>query len=184
MVDITEISAIVTAAGVLVGVVYYILEMRHQTRIRKTDLVIKLYSMLNNDEFLDAVRKITSLQIEDYEGYVKQYGSLLSESPMHKAFSTVSGFYEFIGILLYRNQIDINLVYDVIGTRMIRMMYEKLRPIVHGARKEFDEPLAYAGFEYLHNELLRKEPQLRKTWEKAILPAVSDSNSTDESSRC
>jgi hypothetical protein len=30
MVDITEVFAIVAAAGVLVGVVYYIVDMRHQ----------------------------------------------------------------------------------------------------------------------------------------------------------
>jgi hypothetical protein len=44
MVDITEISAVVAAAGVLVGVVYYVLEVRHQTRIRQTDFITRLYS--------------------------------------------------------------------------------------------------------------------------------------------
>ena len=33
----------------------------------------------------------------------------------------------------------------------------------------------------LHNELLRKEPKLRKTWEKASLRTVSDSNLPNES---
>jgi hypothetical protein len=36
MVDITEISAIVAAAGVLVGVVYYVLDIRHQRQARQT----------------------------------------------------------------------------------------------------------------------------------------------------
>jgi hypothetical protein len=38
MVDITEISAVVAAAGVLVGVAYYILDMKHQRQVRQTDL--------------------------------------------------------------------------------------------------------------------------------------------------
>jgi len=179
MVDIQTVSIMLASASVIAGVVYYALQIRHQTRIRKTDFVMKLYSMINADEFLDAVRKVASLQIKDYEDYVKQYGSVLSESPMHKAFSTTCNFYETIGTLLLRNQIDINLVYDVIGSRIIKMMFEKLKPIVYGARKEFDEPSAYAGFEYLHNELLRKEPQLRKTWEKALL-TVTDSKLPNE----
>ena len=37
MFDITEISAIVAAAGVLFGVAYYILDMRHQTKVRQTE---------------------------------------------------------------------------------------------------------------------------------------------------
>lgn len=35
MVDVTEISAVVAAAGVMIGVVYYILEIRHQTKARQ-----------------------------------------------------------------------------------------------------------------------------------------------------
>ncbi len=184
MVDITEISAVVAAVGVLVGVVYYILEMRHQTRIRKTDLIIRLYSTVNTHEFMDAFRKVASLQVKDYEGYVKQYGSMLSESPIRTALNTVCGFYDFVGILLMRKHVDINLVYDVIGSRMIQMMYGKLQPILLGIRKDFGEPLAYGGFDYLCNELLRKEPQLRKTWTKASLSSIKDVNSLNEPSRC
>jgi hypothetical protein len=51
MVDITEISAMVAAAGVMIGVVYYILEIRHQTKARQdtakttqADLLMRLYS--------------------------------------------------------------------------------------------------------------------------------------------
>ncbi len=168
MVDITEISAVVAAAGVLAGVAYYVLEMGHQTKIRKTDLIVRLYSTVNTPEFADALRKVASLQVKDYESYVKQYGSMLSESPMHTAFGTVCGFYDFVGILLMRKHVDINLVYDVIGSRMIQMMYGKLKPILLGVRKDFEEPLAYGGFDYLHIELARKEPQLRKTWEKHL----------------
>ena len=47
MVDITEISAIVAAAGVFVGVIYYILEIRHQTEIRETDLAIRMNPWMN-----------------------------------------------------------------------------------------------------------------------------------------
>jgi hypothetical protein len=50
MVDNTEISAFVAAAGVLIGVVYYILDMRNQTRIRKTDTLMKLYSSVSSKE--------------------------------------------------------------------------------------------------------------------------------------
>jgi len=173
-VDITEISAIVAAAGVMIGVVYYILEMRHQTRIRKTDLIVRLYSTVNTREFVDAMRKVASLQVKDYEDYVKQYGSMLSDSPMHNAFGTVCGFYDFVGILLIRKHVDITLVYDFIGSRIIQIIYGKLKPILLGVRKDFGGPLAYGGFDYLYSELMRNEPQLRKTWTKAFLSPVED----------
>jgi len=40
MVDITEISAVVAAAGVLVGVVYYLLDVHNQSIIRKPMYII------------------------------------------------------------------------------------------------------------------------------------------------
>jgi hypothetical protein len=58
MVDITEISAMVAAAGVLVGVVYYILDMRNQHKIRKTDLVIRISSFGTRRDFLEACTDI------------------------------------------------------------------------------------------------------------------------------
>ena len=61
MVDITEISAVVAAAGVLVGVIYYILDIRHQTRIRQTDFVIRLYSTFGSREFMESYGRIADL---------------------------------------------------------------------------------------------------------------------------
>jgi hypothetical protein len=43
MVDIQTISVAIASADVLVAAIYYILQIRHQTTIRKTDLLIRLY---------------------------------------------------------------------------------------------------------------------------------------------
>jgi hypothetical protein len=42
MLDIPSISAIAAAVGVIIGVFYYILEIRHQTRIRETDIQLRM----------------------------------------------------------------------------------------------------------------------------------------------
>ena len=42
MVDITEISAIVAALGVVVGVIYYVLDSRHQSRSRQMSALMNL----------------------------------------------------------------------------------------------------------------------------------------------
>jgi uncharacterized membrane protein len=170
--DVTSVSAVVAAAGVLVGVVYYVMEMRHQTIIRKTDLLIRLYSTINSSEFLDAQWKVLSLQTKDYQDYVRQYGSLFSENPMHKALALVAGFYELLGNLLLRKLVDIGSVYDVMGSSTPKMLYEKVKPMVLGVRRETNEPFIFGGFEYLCAELVRKEPQLRKTWAKTTKTSV------------
>jgi len=61
MVDVTEISAVVAAASVLIGVFYYALQMRHQEKMRKTDLVVRLYSTWVSKEFSEATLKTWNL---------------------------------------------------------------------------------------------------------------------------
>jgi hypothetical protein len=41
VIGITEISAVVAATGVLVRVVYYLFDLRFQTKLRKTDLFVR-----------------------------------------------------------------------------------------------------------------------------------------------
>jgi len=74
VVDIQTISIAIASAGVFAAAIYYILQLRHQTRIRKTDLIIRLYSRLHSSEFDDAYPKIMSLEFKDYEDFVKKYG--------------------------------------------------------------------------------------------------------------
>jgi hypothetical protein len=183
MVDIQTVSIAIASAGVLIAAIYYVLQIRHQTRIRKTDLVIRLYSTFSSNEFQEARRTILSSKFKDYEDFIQKYGSVFSETPMNKAVGRVAQFYDLVGVLLYRKHIDLSLVYDVVGTRVIKMVYEKLRPFMVGVRREFDEPGAYVGFEYLYDELMRKEPDLRKTWGKYLSQPVSDIKSSNQSSR-
>jgi hypothetical protein len=163
MVDIQTVSIAVASAGVLLAAIYYILQLRHQTRIRKTDLIIRLYSTGTSNEFWDAFWKVISLQVKDYQDYVRQYGPILTENPMNRAFFTIATHYELVGVLLFRKLIDLVTVYDVWGSSGPIMLYEKIKPIVLGIRKELGEPGALVGFEYLCDELKRKEPQLKKT---------------------
>ena len=74
MVDIQTISIVIASAGVLIAAGYYALQIRHQTRIRKTDLIIRLYSRMHSSEFDDAYPKIMNLQFEDYEDFLRKYG--------------------------------------------------------------------------------------------------------------
>jgi hypothetical protein len=171
MVDILllqTVSIAIASAGVLLAAIYYVLQIRHQTRIRRTELLMRLYSTGTNNEFMDAFWKVMSLQAKDYQDYVKQYGPLSkTDSPMNRAFYTIISYYELVGVLLLRKLIDIFTVYDVWGVNQPTMLWEKIKPIALGVRREV-EPAALLGFEYLCVELKRNEPQLKKTLNEAL----------------
>ena len=149
VVDITEISAIVAAAGVLVGVVYYILDMRSQTRIRKTDLVMRLCSTYDSLEFLEAWNTIFFIEDGDYDSFLKKLGG-----KRHIA-SFVCMFYDEVGVLLHKRLIDIDLVDELFGDA-IPLMWEKLKNFIEEARRRY-RPGAYLHFEYLYNEMKKRE---------------------------
>jgi len=159
MVDIPTLTIIVAGASVVAGVIYYSFQIRHQTKIRQTDLVMRLYSTYGSNEFREALIKVMNLQFKNYEDYVKKYGPWFSDEPAHKAMAMVAMYFEGIGILLYKKLIDINLTYDLFSTP-IRLCWEKFKPVPDGLRKQYNDPTIFEHFEYLYNEMKKREQQL------------------------
>lgn len=44
MVDVQTFSIAVASAGVVAGIIYYAFQVRHQTKLRQTDLIMRLHS--------------------------------------------------------------------------------------------------------------------------------------------
>jgi len=158
VVDVTEISAMVAAAGVLVGVVYYILEMRHQTKVRDTDLAIRMnpWMAVSGSELTDAIAEVWSLEFKDYNDFTKRYGPFSLRKPEQKAMHIIMNYFEGIGLLLKRNLMDMDFAWDLFGSSYF-MAWEKMKPVVEGLRKQYDMPDAWSYFEYLYNELKKRE---------------------------
>ena len=45
----------------------------------------------------------------------------------------------------------------------ISMTWEKIKPIVKGIRKQLNKPKFYSWFEYLYNEMQKREQRLQQT---------------------
>ncbi len=146
MVGITEISAAVAAAGVVIGVVYYILDMRNQKRVRQTDLLARLFSNMIDKDWLEAWEKVRDREITDYGSYKEKYGFVEANQ--------VYLFYDQLGRLLQKGLIDFELL--PIETGQVINAWKKLSPILKGSRTKFDEPKLGSGFEYLYSEVKKR----------------------------
>lgn len=153
MVDIIEASAIVAAAGVLVGVVYYILDMRNQNRLRQMDLVMRLYSVFAKEEFQKEMYTLmTDTDIKDHNAFRKKYGVNVAPTGL---------FFHEVGILLSRKLADIDLISDLFGPLAINY-WEKSLPRLEDARRQLNAPEFGGGAEYLYSELKKREQQASK----------------------
>jgi hypothetical protein len=157
MVDITEISAIVAAAGVLIGVVLTVLELRHFRRQRQTDLLVRIAPWINisSIELQQAVVRTLNTEYKDYDDFIKKYGQLHSEKPEQTAILAVLNYLEGIGILVKRKLVDIDFVWDF-WSGDISTIWEKVKPIVEGERRKWNYPLVLNA-EHLYNEMKKRE---------------------------
>ncbi len=67
MIDILllqTVSIIIASTSVFLAAIYYILQIKHQTKMRQTDMVMRLYATFGSSEFQKMYQDIMSLDVE------------------------------------------------------------------------------------------------------------------------
>jgi hypothetical protein len=152
-VDLTDLSAVIAAIGVVIGVGFAIIQMQDARRVRHTGLIIELDPALR-PRLEDLGRAGLELHERDFSGYddfVAAYGEPMSDT----AFGTVALYYEGLGFLLHRDLIDLDEIEYLVSNSVPRM-WQRLQPVVVGAREHYDEPALFRWFEYLAGQMGRR----------------------------
>jgi len=151
--DVSSLSAIIAAVGVMIGVILTVLEVKNWVNTRQTDLVIRLYSTFGSDEIQEAWERIQTREFKDFDSYRKEYGL--------QDVNKVGWFFEGLGVLLHRKLIDISLVDDLFSSP-VKRAWEKLLPVAEGERNQTNRPQIWEWFEYVYNEMKKREQQLQQ----------------------
>ena len=146
--DIATISIVIASASAVLGVVYYLFDLRLQTKLRKTDLLMRLCEVRNDTDWLKAFDLINSSQTADLMKMRKE--NRMSE------INRINGFFDEVGILLQMGLIDIDFVQKLLKEYPIRI-WEKMKPVLEESRKIHDSSQVLGGFEYLYNEMKKRE---------------------------
>ncbi len=155
MVDISTVSIVIASASVVAGIVYYAFQIRHQTKMRQTDLVTRLSSDFSTSRrFLEAFVDTYEVEFKDYSDFVKRYGRPISKNQVPMSFMIMGNFFEQIGVLFRNKLIDASLISQLFP---ISPMWEKMKPLAEGMRKEYHQPELWEWFEYLYNEMKKRE---------------------------
>lgn len=151
-VTVSNISVLIAAASVLVASAFYAFQVRNQTRVRKADLVMRLYATFDSLQFQEAFHKFFWADVHDFD-------SLMAAADGQRHVGTyLFTFYEEVGILLRHGLIDFDLVSALLGNSG-RQLWEKIAPAIKEARVLSDDPQLYEHFEYLYDEMVRRSPQ-------------------------
>lgn len=152
----TSISVVLAASGVTIAVVYYFFDLQNRRKVRRSDSFMRLFTHMNDETFHDADLMVQYAEFSDYEDFEKKYGPFSTRKPIHRAIRLVAFYFEAVGMMLYRNLIDEQMVWD---TFQIKHRWEKIAPIIKQLRKELNEPRYMEWFEYLYNWHLKQEKQ-------------------------
>ncbi len=159
MLDIPSISAIVAAISVVVGVIFAIFQMRDAAKTRHTGLIIQLNPALKvtMSEVIEYISKIWNLEFKDYKEYLEKYGDPLSDKALH----TITGYNDGLGFLLHKRLINIETI-EYILSGSTTGLWKKLKLIIEGMRKQYNMPKLFEWFEYLYNEMKKREQRLQQ----------------------
>jgi hypothetical protein len=151
--DVTSISAMVAAAGVIVGVVLAVQELNHMAKSRRTESFWRVFSSFNSKEYLEAWSKVCSLEFKDFNDFKSKYGVTTFENPTGVAMSIVGNLFEGADYLVRNGLIG----YDVVNEFPVIFTWEKMKVLAEGARKELGLPGLWGGFERLAQEMKQKQ---------------------------
>jgi hypothetical protein len=142
--DISTIATIVTTVSIVIGVVFTLLEIRHLTGTRKTEIIMKIYDRFSSKEIVEAISKVGAAKFESLDDYRKKYG--LTEA------IEIAVLFEGVGVLLEQNLIDIKMVDRLFGPTL-NSLWERMMPLIYAMRKGLNEPFFFSHFEYLIKKL-------------------------------
>ena len=113
-IDIPTISVLVASASVIVGAIYYVLETKHQRRVRQIENIIRLSPWFNMSakEIQETINSVCSVKYTSIEEYFERY----SGKPEQTSLKVLGNYFEGIGVLVFRNLVEMDLVYDFWGT--------------------------------------------------------------------
>jgi hypothetical protein len=147
MVDIQTVSIAIASAGVFAAAIYYIFQIRHQTKMRKTEVLTRLYSTMVSKDWLEAWQKVRDREILDYEDYSGKYGTV----ELNELFV----FLTQLGMLMKKGLIDIDLIPLSYG--QVSNQWAKIKPMVEGGSKKWNMPKLGDEVEYLCSELKKRD---------------------------
>lgn len=154
MVDLQTISIVVAASSVVIGVVLALLQLRNLVRTRRADLVMRLSSTYGSHRMVKALLDVYSLQFKDYDDFLKRYGKPSNANPIFESIIMASWHFESVGWLVHEGIIDAETIRQ---TSTAISIWEIIAPILHGLRKDLNQPETGKWFEYLYNQMKQKE---------------------------
>ena len=157
MVSLEVIAILLSGISISASLFYYANVLQNQNKTRQTQLFMTLYEVYRSIEFRRQWYSTSSWTWSSHEEFLSKYGA---ENNV-EAFSvlhSVLGFFEGVGMLVKRGDIDIEMVEDLLDIPAV-IVWNRFKDFVYGSREKRDWPQLFSNFEYLINQIEERKNQ-------------------------
>jgi hypothetical protein len=159
MIELSVVRDLVAIFGVIAGLTYYVFVVRNAGISRKTQVVLDLRNTLYSFETNRKIVELLSMTWEDFEDFQRKYDSTVNPDNFAKRWMVFMRF-EGMGYMLHLGLVDIDTIFNLIGSYVILQLWQKYEPIIKEQRKFYNEPHWYRWWEYLASEISKKRVEL------------------------
>jgi len=156
MIELSVIRDLVTIFGVIAGFSYYVMTVKHQNSSRRGQLFMEMYRDFKRPDVQKAYSDIVHVwKWDNWEDFQKKYGRLSNWDEFNK-YMLVYSIYEGLGVLIYRNLIDVKMIDELMRSYVIQF-WEKIGPVMVESRVRRDNPWIAEWTDYLYTEVKKIE---------------------------
>ena len=157
--DVQTVSILIASISVIGSAVYYLLETRHQRRIRQTESIIRFSPWFSIDAkgIQEAIGNVHSTQYTDYNDYLSKYAG----KPEQISLKLLGNYFEGIGLLVSKKLVEEDLVFDFWGD-VAESVWDENEKVINGMRKDSGTPYTFEYWELLVRAIKKKKIALNK----------------------
>jgi hypothetical protein len=121
---------------------------------RQAQLFMNIFQTTTSIEWITVAEEMIHLwKWRDFEDFDTKYGEIANNEAAGK-MNAVLGYWNGVGVLVRRQLIDPDLIYDMKRLTVIEL-WDKFSPIINEWRRRYSAPQIYIGMEELVRELRR-----------------------------
>ena len=157
MITIEQVIYVLPILGLTASIFYYAMVLRNTQKARQIEML--MFRLKNSDpQWFKAWTSVLNVNYEDYKEWQSKYGRQ-SNPEAYADWIFVATIYNNIGLLLYQNQVDPDILFKQYTPASIVRIWRKYEKVVR-ARREISNTELWKYFEYLYDESTKREPEL------------------------
>jgi hypothetical protein len=170
LITLQTISQIASSTGVVLGVIYYMVNLREQMKNRRVALATQLITTINSEGAQRKYYELMSMQWKDFEDFKRKYDSSVNPENYIKRF-TFWQVCDHVGWQYRKGLVDLETIYYAAGLN-IYLMWRKFKPLINSFRSWQYQSAVYENWEYLADAIGRmledRDPRALAQYDDAV----------------